>query len=206
MESLASVCPFSGFFLGNPCLYTVLSVLVLIVIGYVGSPFLVWAIAIAAMIVGFGAPMGCLITFTVLALIFLIKPVRRMLVSPMVMKLLAPMMPKISDTERAALEAGVTWIEKDLFSGKPDFSKILQEPYPRLTAEEQAFVDGPVEKLCGMIDHWKVWKTREMDQAVWDYMKKEKFLGMIIPKGYGGGGVSGMSHSGVVMRVSCDWM
>ena len=202
MENLVSSCPFSGFFLANLCLSIPLSVLVMLIIGYVGSPFIVWAIAIAALLVGFGAPWCALIVFTVIALVFLIKPVRRMLVSPIVMKLLAPMMPKISDTEKAALEAGVTWIEKDLFSGRPNFSKILQEPYPRLTAEEQAFIDGPVEKLCGMIDHWKVWKTREMDQAVWDYMKKEKFLGMIIPKEYGGLGFSAMAHSEVVMKVS----
>jgi acyl-CoA dehydrogenase len=202
VENLNNICPFSGFFLSNPCLYALLSVVVLLIIGYVGSPFLIWAIAIELILLGFAAPCWLLIAWAVVALIFLIKPVRRLLVSPIVMKLLAPMMPRISETERAALEAGVTWIEKDLFSGKPNLDTILQEPYPRLTAEEQAFMDGPVEKLCAMIDHWKVWKTREMDDAVWDFMKKEKFLGMIIPKEYGGLGFSAMAHSEVVMKIS----
>lgn len=100
--------------------------------------------------------------------------------------------PKISETERTALDAGVVWIEKDLFSGKPNFKNIMAESYPQLTAEK-AFMDG-VEHLCQMIDAWKIWKSKEIPSDVWDYIRKERFLGMIIPKEHGGLGFSALAH------------
>src|SRR5207253_1584638 len=93
-------------------------------------------------------------------------------------------LPKISDTERAAIDAGTVWVEKDLFSGKPDFDKLMKESYPNLTAEEQAFMNGPVEELCKMLDHWEIWKSRKLSDEAFDYIKKQRFLGMIIPKEY----------------------
>ena len=198
MENLG----FYGLFLDNCGLWTLLSVLAVIIVGYMGSPFIVWTILIAAMLVGFAAPMGLIIAFAVIAVIFNIKPIRRLLVSGPLMQVMAPFMPKISPTERAALEAGVTWIEKDLFSGKPDFKKIMQESYPELTGEEKAFMQGPVEELCKKIDAWNVWRTRELEQDVWNYIKKERFLGMIIPKEYGVLGFSALAHSEVVMKVA----
>lgn len=198
MENL----PFYGFMLTSCALSIVGTLLAILFVGFFGSPLIVWAIAILALLYGWGAPLGMLSGVAALFLLFLIKPLRQALVSPIVMKLMAPIMPKISETEKTALDAGVVWIEADLFSGRPDFRKILAEPYPTLTAEEQAFMDGPVEKLCSMIDGWKVWKTREMDKAIWDFMKKEKFLGMIIPKEFGGLAFSALAHSEVVMKIS----
>lgn len=110
--------------------------------------------------------------------------------------------PQISATERAALEAGVVWIEKDLFSGRPNFEKIMQEPYGKLTAEEEAFMKGPVEELCKLCEPWKIWKNREIPKAAMDYMKQKGFLGMIIPKEYGGLGFTAMAHSEVVMKIA----
>lgn len=112
--------PFYGIFMNDPVLAWIGSVVVLLAIGYVGSPLIVWTLALAAILVGFGVPVVALGVFAVLAVIFNVKPLRRLLVSSVVMKVMAPIMPKISETERVALEAGVTWIEKDLFSGKPD--------------------------------------------------------------------------------------
>jgi acyl-CoA dehydrogenase len=187
----------------NNCTAAILiSLLTIVVIGYCGMPLIVWAIALTVILAGFGAPLPVLIGFVVIMLIFLVTPLRRLLVSSAVMKILAPIMPKISNTERVALEAGVTWIEKDLFSGKPDFSQIMQEPYPKLTAEEKAFMDGPVEELCAMIDAWELWKSKELEEKIWQHMKKHKFLGMIIPKEYNGLGFSALAHSEVVMKLA----
>ena len=111
-------------------------------------------------------------------------------------------MPTISPTERAAIDSGSVWAEGELFSGKPNFKNLMNEPYPELTAEEKAFIDGPVERLCKAVDDWEVWETRELPQEAWDIMKKEKFLGMIIPKEYGGLGFSALAHSEVIMKIS----
>lgn len=194
--------PFHGFFSNQPGLFAAIAVLSLLIIGYTGSPLIVWSIWLLAVLWGFGAPVVLIGVVAAVLLVFLIKPIRAALITNVVMKIMKSILPKISDTERTALEAGVVWAEKDLFSGKPDFQKLMNESYPELTAEEKAFLNGPVEKACEMIDAWNYWKTREMDQAVWDYMRKEKFLGMIIPKEYGGLGFSALAHSEVVMKLA----
>lgn len=178
------------------------SILLLTAIGYVGSPLIVWTLAIAAVMFGFGVSTSVMIGFAVVAAIFNITPLRRLIVSSGLMKAMAPIMPKISETERVALDAGVTWIEKDLFSGKPDLNKVLTESYPKLTAEEQAFMDNQVNTLCSMIDTWNLWKSKEIEQKCWEYIKKERFLGMIIPKEYGGLEFSALAHSEVIMKLA----
>jgi acyl-CoA dehydrogenase len=135
-------------------------------------------------------------------LLFLIRPIRRVLVSSVVMKILGPIMPAISETERTAIESGSVWAEAELFSGKPDFKKLMREPYPSLTVEEQAFLSGPVDELCSVVDDWQVWESRDLPQAAWDVIKRERFLGMIIPKEYGGLGFSAMAHSEVIMKLA----
>jgi acyl-CoA dehydrogenase len=172
-------------------------------LGFFGSPLIVWAIVVEALLFGFQAPMGLLGALAVVFLIFLLPPLRR-IISGIVMNTMIKMklLPKISETERTALDAGVTWVEKDLFSGNPDFNKLMQEPYAQLTDEEKAFMKGPVEELCRMADHWEIYKTRAIPQPLWDFIKKEKFLGMIIPKEYGGLGFSAMCHSEVIMKIS----
>lgn len=194
--------PFYGLLLEHMPWSVLASILLIVIVGYCGSPLLVWLLATLAILIGFAAPVPAVAAVVVIGLIFLIKPIRRVLVSSILMKIMKPIMPKISDTERTALEAGVVWVEADLFSGKPDLKKIINEPYPSLTAEEKAFMDKQVNHLCSLIDSWKIWKTREFDQAIWDYMKKEKFFGMIIPKEYGGLGFSALAHSEVVMKIA----
>jgi acyl-CoA dehydrogenase len=201
MDNLENL-PLYGLFLSQLPVAIPLAVLALLVIGYNGMPLIVWALVGAILLAGFGAPFWLLAVFAILMLIFLITPIRRALVSSVVMKILGPLMPQISATERAALEAGVTWVEKDLFSGKPDFKMMMAEPYPDLTAEEKAFLAGPVDELCAMIDCWALWKTKELDDKIWAHIKKHKFLGMIIPKEYGGLGFSALCHSEVVMKVA----
>ncbi len=112
-------------------------------------------------------------------------------------------LPEMSDTEREALEAGDVWWDADLFAGNPDWNKLLAFPRATLTAEEQAFMHGPVDTLCGMLDEWKInWEWRDLPPEVWAYIKQEKFFGMIIPKEYGGLGFSPYAHSEVVRKLS----
>jgi acyl-CoA dehydrogenase len=112
-------------------------------------------------------------------------------------------LPPMSDTEREALEAGDVWWDADLFTGNPDWSKLLANAPAALTAEETAFLSGPVEQLCSMIDDWKVtWEWRDLPPEVWEFIKRNKFLGMIIPKEFGGLGFSPYAHSEVVRKIS----
>ncbi|RZN34179.1 acyl-CoA dehydrogenase [Bradyrhizobium sp. Leo121] len=112
-------------------------------------------------------------------------------------------MPTMSDTEREALEAGDVWWDADLFSGNPDWSKLLAYPQAELTDEEKAFLSGPVNELCRMLDEWKIfWEWRDLPREVWDFIKREKFFGMIIPKEFGGLGFSPYAHSEVVRKLS----
>lgn len=112
-------------------------------------------------------------------------------------------LPAMSDTEREALEAGDVWWDADLFTGNPDWSKLLDIAPAKLTDEEQAFLNGPVDELCAMLDEWKIfWELRDLPQDVWHFVKREKFFGMIIPKEFGGLGFSPYAHSEVVRKIS----
>jgi len=178
------------------------SVLLLLFFGFTGAPLFLWVIAGGVVLFGFGAPLWALGVYAAVMAVFVIRPLRRALVSSVVMKILGPIMPAISETERTAIESGSVWAEAELFSGKPNFKKLMAEPYPVLTAEEQAFLSGPVDELCSVIDDWKVWESRELPQAAWDVIKRERFLGMIIPKEFGGLGFSAMAHSEVIMKLA----
>jgi acyl-CoA dehydrogenase len=112
-------------------------------------------------------------------------------------------LPAMSDTEREALEAGDVWWDGELFGGAPDWSKLLDYPQAVLTDEEKAFLNGPVDALCAMLDDWAInWEWRDLPKEAWDYIKREKFFGMIIPKEYGGLGFSPYAHSEVVRKLS----
>ncbi len=111
--------------------------------------------------------------------------------------------PKMSDTERVALEAGHTWWEGELFRGKPDWEMLINSPKPILTQEEQAFLDGPVEEVCSMVNDWDVThKHVDLPTNVWDYIKEKGFLGIIIPKKFGGLEFSAVAHSTIVTKLA----
>ena len=112
------------------------------------------------------------------------------------------LLPSISDTEKTALRAGDVWMEGDLFSGHPDFDKIFSYPYPKLSDEEQAFLDNEVEELCAMTDDWEVFQKRDLPEKVWNFIKEKRFFGMIIPKAYGGLGFSAYGHSCVIEKLT----
>ena len=136
--------------------------------------------------------------------LFGVPAIRRNTLSKGVMKAIgaAGFLPTISQTEKTAIEAGTVWVDGELFSGKPDFGRLLREPYPDLTDEEQAFLDGPCEDVCRMTDDWDVWQRRDLPPEVWEFLKKERFFGMIIPKEYGGLGFSASANSAVVAKLS----
>ncbi|KTC65986.1 oxidoreductase, acyl CoA dehydrogenase family (plasmid) [Legionella adelaidensis] len=116
-----------------------------------------------------------------------IKPLRRALISNHLFHVVEKALPKMSKTEREALEAGSIGWEADIFSGSPDYTKLLNTPIPPLTTEEQAFLDGPVNALCRMVDDWEVTHNlTDLPSDVWQFIKDNKFLGMIIPKQFGG--------------------
>ena len=197
--------PLFEAFAGVPIWAVVIGViLVLSVLGYTGARLWIWAVVGAVALYGFGAPVWLWGAYVVLVLLFSVPPIRRALVSAPLMKMVnaAGLLPKISQTEQTAIEAGTVWVEGELFSGKPDFKRILNEPYPGLTEEEQAFIDGPVEELCRVTKDWEVWKNRKLPKEAWDIIRKEKFFGMIIPKAYGGLGFSALANSSVVQKLS----
>lgn len=111
-------------------------------------------------------------------------------------------LPRISDTERQALEAGTVWIDGQVFSGNPDFKSMLIEPYSKPSEEEQAFIDGPTETLCRMIDHYNVVSSRQVPENIIQYIKDQGFMGMLIPKEYGGKGFSTLAISTIMAKVN----
>ena len=112
-------------------------------------------------------------------------------------------LPPMSATEREAIEAGDTWWEADLFSGNPDWRKLLDVPAATLTPDERQFIDGPVAQLCAMLDEWDIsWNRRDLPPEVWAFLKAQRFFGMIIPRRHGGLGFSPYAHSEVVRRIS----
>jgi acyl-CoA dehydrogenase len=128
---------------------------------------------------------------------------RRDILSRRLLSIYRGMLPRMSQTEQDALEAGNVWWEGELFSGAPDWRKLQALPAPKLTAEEQAFIDGPVEQLCRMLDDWQIThELADMPPEVWEFLKKERFFAMIIPKEYGGLGFSPLANSIVLTKVS----
>ncbi|MEZ5661109.1 MAG: acyl-CoA dehydrogenase [Burkholderiaceae bacterium] len=111
-------------------------------------------------------------------------------------------MPSLSDTEREAIDAGEVWFDAKLFTGDPDWQVLLSTPPPTLTDAEQAFLDGPCETLCAMLDDWQISRRGDLSPKVWAYMREQGFFGMIIPKRYGGLGFSNFAHSQIVRRIS----
>jgi acyl-CoA dehydrogenase len=112
------------------------------------------------------------------------------------------LIPRLSETERQALEAGTVWWDGELFSGRPDFRRMLAEPWPELTARERIFLDGPVEEVCRMVKTWEMARTRELPPAVWRYLKEQRFFGLAIPEAYGGHGFSALGLSTIFGKLA----
>ena len=132
-----------------------------------------------------------------------IPALRRFLVSSVILKIFRKILPQVSQTEQEALDAGTVWWDGELFSGNPDWHKLLAYPKPTLTPEEQSFLDNETETLCAMLDDWDITHVRQdISPQAWQYIKDKGFFGMIIPKRYGGLEFSAQMHSAVVTKVA----
>ncbi len=138
-------------------------------------------------------------------IVFLLKfrPLRRVLISRPILRWFKSVLPPMSETEKVAIDAGTTWWDAELFSGKPDWNQLLDTPAPVLTDEEQAFLDGPAEGLCSMLNDWQINnELNDLPEDVWQFMKEQRFFGIIIPKQYGGLEFSPRAQSEIVMKVA----
>jgi acyl-CoA dehydrogenase len=132
-----------------------------------------------------------------------IKPLRMRLVTRPFMKKYLKLLPAMSTTEKEALDAGTVWWDGELFTGGPNWQKLMSAKAPMLTAEEQAFLDGPCEELCAMLDDWDITHRRaDMPAAVWSFIKAKGFFAMIIPRRYGGLEFSAYAHSCVLIKIA----
>jgi acyl-CoA dehydrogenase len=183
----------------------------LLLLAYFQAPILVWTIAAGIMLAPWSSVLDLSMTanyavaavFLVIAAVLNIVPLRRGLISDHVLAKFRRILPDMSQTEKEAIDAGTVWWDADLFSGKPDWNRMLAIPAPRLSAEEQAFVDGPCEEVCAMTNDWEVTHERyDLPPQVWQFLKDKGFFGMIIPKKFGGLGFSAYAHSAVVMKLS----
>lgn len=132
-----------------------------------------------------------------------LTPIRKLVLSGPAYGVVKSILPRVSRTEQEALDAGTIGWDAELFSGKPDWVKLLGVRKPTLSAEEQAFLDGPCEKVCSMIDDWDTRNNRaDMPPAVWTYLKEQGFLGMLIGREHGGLGFSAQAQSQVVSKIA----
>jgi acyl-CoA dehydrogenase len=148
-------------------------------------------------------PLLGLATLVALFGLVAIRPLRRALITRPIFTTYRKVLPQMSDTERDALEAGTVWWEGELFRGKPDWQKLHAYPMPRLTPEEQSFLENECEEACRLVNDWQVThELYDLPAEAWRYIKDKGFLGMIIPKKYGGLEFSAYAHSQVVTKLS----
>src|SRR5258708_36600685 len=141
--------------------------------------------------------------FVVLALASAVPALRRKLISDGALEAFRKLMPPMSQTEREALEAGTVVWDGELFSGHPNWRRLLDAPRPTLNDEEQRFLDHEVETLCGMTSDWETTNVhKDLPPHVWQYIKDREFLGMIVPKEYGGLGLPGLPPSPGIPQLS----
>lgn len=157
---------------------------------------------IATFVIGFPWMVAFLVWTVVIGCILILRQevVRTILAKPL-FRMAARAVPKLSQTEETALNAGDTWIEQDVFRGVIDWDK-LAEIKTELSAEEQSFLDNETQTLCSMVHEWDIEQMHDLPESVWAYVKEQGFLGLVIPKEYGGKGFSARAHSDVVMKIS----
>jgi acyl-CoA dehydrogenase len=215
----------------------------LICFGYIGVPVWLWSVYFAGILGFYQTPLWGWIIFGVLALVFNILQLRQRLITVYIVKAITALklLPKISDTEREAIEAGNVWVEGEFFSGKPNFKRFLNEPYPLIPQNSElsknseyakryplglqtpnsellenselqtpnselkkirSFLDHQVETVCQMATDWEIHSRKDLPPKVWDYLKQERFFGMMIPTEYGGLGFSNLAYSAVMTKLA----
>jgi acyl-CoA dehydrogenase len=146
----------------------------------------------------------CSALLTSFILCLTLPPLRRRLISTPLMRYIQSrhLLPKISETERAAIDAGTVWIEGEFFSGQPNWSRLLSTPYPTIAPDLQAFLDRPVEQVCQMATDWQIHQRQDLPLEVWQILKQERFFGLMIPPEYGGLGFSNLAYSTVMAKLA----
>ena len=191
-------------------IWTGFIILIILVSAYLRLPLLVWSLLLAAGLVTLtifsdietSQKTLLWILFSAIIIPLNLKPVRLNLFSRPIFRVMKKIMPTISQTEQEALDAGDVWWEAELFSGRPDFSFLQNLPKPALTDEEQAFLDGPVEEFCTMLDDWQITHVDyDLSPEAWQFAKDNGLFALIIPKQYGGKDYSAYLHSQVVMKI-----
>lgn len=141
--------------------------------------------------------------FAIVALPLNIEDVRKQYITKKLLAFYEKVMPEMSTTEQEAIDAGTVWWDGDIFSGKPDWEKLHRIPKGRLSAEEQAFLDGPVDRVCNMVDEWQInHKDADLSPEIWAFLKEHKFFAMIIKKQYGGLEFSAFAQSRVLQKLA----
>ena len=177
-------------------------------LAYRRTPLTVWTLAIAAFLAaihltGSGLSPVAWLLFGAVALLLNLKPLRRRVLSAPLLGWFTKVLPPMSRTEAEAIDAGTVWWDAELFGGRPNWRRLLDRPAPMLSEEERAFIEGPVDELCRMLDDWQIEKElNDLPPAAWDYIKQNRFFGMIIPKEYGGLAFSARAQSEVVMKIA----
>ncbi|HEX6945270.1 MAG TPA: acyl-CoA dehydrogenase [Casimicrobiaceae bacterium] len=192
-------------------LWVVAAVAVLLALAYVNASGLAWGLGIAALLAAAWtfALLPAWLTLALAAMFVLAAPallvpaLRRKLISEPVLQAFRRVLPPMSQTEREALEAGSVWWDGELFSGRPDWRKLLDVTPATLTAEERRFLDEDTEQLCAMVSDWETTNVyKDLPPQAWQFIKDRGFLGMIIPREYGGLGFSAFAQSEVVQKIS----
>jgi acyl-CoA dehydrogenase len=195
----------------NAVLWGVAAMALVWILAYVRAGAALWAAGATAWLVvwtlwsaaGGTGKVALWTLFLVVAALLLVPQLRRALVSDPLLNWFRKALPQVSQTEQEALDAGTVWWDGELFSGRPDWDKLFGTPKPRLTPDEQAFLDGPAQDLCRMCDDWEIThELNDLPAEVWQFIKDRGFLGMIIPRQYGGLGFSAYAHSQVVQKLA----
>ena len=182
-------------------LAVVLAIFLLSLNRVTGSSVAIITVLVTAFISPWSLVVG--VPIAAVCLILLIPTARQTLMTQPVYKALGGAMPSMSDTEREALDAGSSWWEKELFMGAPDWDTFAKYPYPELSEEEQSFIDNEVEVLCAMLDEWQIHhEDKELSPEAWRFIKANGFLGLIIPKEYGGLEFSSYAQSRVMSKIA----
>ncbi|MDO3388096.1 acyl-CoA dehydrogenase [Gilvimarinus sp. SDUM040013] len=184
----------------------VLFVALLTVVLYYQPGLIVSSVALIVGLFGLtylsGAMWLILIPVAALLVLLNLTPVRRKLITEPAYQFLQKAMPPMSVTEREAMEAGTTWWEKDLFSGKPDWKKFVNIELPQLSEKEQSFLDNEVETFCGLIDEWQIFQDQDLSPEAWQFLKDKGFFGLIIPEAFGGKDFGPYAQSRIMSKIA----
>ena len=165
---------------------------------------LIWSSIVFIFLYTWQVPLPLFVLLFIFSIVFSIPWLRKTFITQIIAKIILKfkLLPHISETEEIALRSGTTWIDADIFSGKLNIQKLLDSKYTELTKDEQNFINNEVQILCKMVNDWEVFQQKKLPDNVWKFLKKKQFLGMIIPKKYGGLGFSAEAHSQVIAKLS----